>query len=146
MGLRRGLFIALAAVALPAGALEYRSVAVEAAILYDAPSTQARRIAILSRYYPVEVVVTLDKWLKVRDATGALAWVEAARLTERRMVLVTAPEVEVRQAPAADAPVVFRAEKDVALELVEFAGQGWLRVRHRDGQSGYLRIDQVWGA
>jgi len=146
MGLRRGLFIALAAVALPAGALEYRSVAVEAAILYDAPSTKARRIAILSRYYPVEVVVTLDKWLKVRDATGALAWVEAARLTERRMVLVTAPEGEVRQAPAADAPVVFRAEKDVALELVEFAGQGWLRVRHRDGQSGYLRIDQVWGA
>jgi flagellar basal body rod protein FlgF len=32
------------------------------------------------------------------------------------------------------------------LELLEVTSGGWLRVRHRDGQSGYVRVAQVWGA
>lgn len=142
-----GILVVLAAGAAagPAGAIEYRSVAAEAAILYDAPSTQARKLFILSRHYPVEVIVSLDKWLKVRDASGSLAWVERSKLSERRMVLVTAPRAEVRQAPAATAPVVFVAEKDVVLELIEPPGSGWARVRHRDGESGYVEIGRLWG-
>ena len=27
-----------------------------------------------------------------------------------------------------------------------FGKGGWLRVRHRDGQAGYVRVTQVWGA
>jgi SH3-like domain-containing protein len=138
-------FLAALGVALPAAALDYRSVAVPVAILYDAPSVQARRIALLSRFYPVEVIVTLEKWVKVRDATGALAWVEADKLAQTRTLLVTVPVATVREAPSATAAVVFQAEKDVALELLEIAGNGWVRVRHRDGQSGYVEIGQVWG-
>ncbi len=139
------LALALGAGVRPAQAIEYRSVSAEVAILYDAPSAQARKLFLLTRYYPVEIIVTLDKWVKVRDATGALAWVEAARLSPRRTVVVTAPQADVRQAPSASAPVVFSAEKDVALELVEFTGNGWVKVRHRDGQSGYVDMNQVWG-
>ncbi|MEO1766891.1 SH3 domain-containing protein [Thiobacter aerophilum] len=144
-GFRLAVWVVVLGLASPALAVEYRSVAVNAAILYDAPSTQARKLYLLSRDYPVEIVVTLDKWVKVRDATGSLAWVESSRLSPRRTVLVTAPQVEVRQAPQPSAPVVFQAEKDVVLELTEFTGNGWVRVRHRDGQSGYVPMNQVWG-
>jgi len=32
----------------------------------------------------------------------------------------------------------------VILELSEVAG-AWVRVRHRDGGSGFIRAPQVWG-
>jgi len=40
---------------------------------------------------------------------------------------------------------VFEAERDVVLELVEAVPGGWVKVRHRDGQSGFLKAPQVWG-
>src|SRR3954463_9587813 len=58
-----------------AAAVEFRSVGVPATILYDAPSLKARRLYILNQSYPVEVVVTLEGWYKVRDASGGLALV-----------------------------------------------------------------------
>jgi SH3-like domain-containing protein len=146
MKLARGIVALLLALgAVSAHAIEYRSVAVDAAILYDAPSAQARKLFLLSRYYPVEVIVTLEKWMKVRDASGALAWVEIRNLSEKRTVLVNAAMADVRQSPNGSAPLAFQAEKDVALELIEFSGGGWIKVRHRDGQSGYLEVSKVWG-
>ena len=53
---------------------------------------------------------------------------------------------EVRQAPEDIAPIVFQAEQDVLLELLGPSVPGWARVRLRDGQTGYVRIIQLWGA
>lgn len=128
-----------------AHALEYRSVATDAAVLYDAPSAQAKKLFILSRHYPVEIIVSLDKWVKVRDASGALAWMESAKLAPKRTVVVVPPVAEIRSQPENTAPLVFKAERDVALELIELAGTGWAKVKHRDGQSGYLPLKDVWG-
>lgn len=130
---------------LAAQALEFRSVAAEAAVLYDAPSAQAQKLFILSRHYPVEIIVALDKWVKVRDASGGLAWMEASKLAAKRTVLITAAVAEIRGQPDVAAPLVFKAERDVALELVEIAGGGWIKVKHRDGQSGFVPLKEVWG-
>jgi SH3-like domain-containing protein len=142
---RLAVFLALAAAAAAAAAAEYRSVADAAAVLYDAPSRQAMPLYVVSRHYPLEVIVDLEAWVKVRDHTGALTWIEKKSLAARRMVMVTAPSAEVRQRPEDGAPVAFVASQFVALELLELAPAGWLRVRHADGASGYLRADQVWG-
>ena len=56
-------------------ALEFRSVAVPKAVLYDAPSSAAKKILLLSQYYPVEIIVNLGDWLKVRDAQGSISWI-----------------------------------------------------------------------
>ena len=113
-------------------------------MLYDAPSLKARKLFILNQGYPVEVLVTLDAWLKVRDASGELAWIEAKSLSTQRIVMVKVPQAEVRQSPDESAPVVFQAEQDVLLEVIETA-DNWARVKHRDGATGYIRITQVWG-
>jgi SH3-like domain-containing protein len=125
-------------------ALDYRSIAVPAAILYDAPSVKARKLFILNQGYPVEVFVTLDAWVKVRDASGELAWIEAKNLSAQRVVMVKVLRAEVRRAPDENAPAVFIAEQDVLLDVIEIA-DNWAHVRHRDGTTGYIRITQVWG-
>ena len=135
----------LAALAAPAGAAEFRSVQESAAVLYDAPSRAATPLFVVQRNFPLEVIVTLDAWVKVRDPQGALTWVEKKSLGDRRMLLVTAPAAEARARPEDGAPAVFSAAQNVVLELLEIAPGGWLRVRHADGASGYVRAAQVWG-
>lgn len=132
-------------VAAAAGAAEFRSVAENAVVLYDAPSLKAQKLYLLERDYPLEVVVALENWIKVRDATGELAWVEKKSLSNKRNVMANVPLADVRQAPNDSAPLVFQAEKSVILELAEFSDPGWIKVRHRDGQTGYVRTNQVWG-
>lgn len=126
-------------------AAEFRSVAENASVLYDAPSVKAKKLYVVSHGYPVEIVVQVEGWSKVRDASGELTWIESRHLVEKRTVLVKAPLAPVREAADDRAPIVFQAQQDVVLELIEVAGP-WLRVRHRDGQAGYLRTSQAWGA
>ena len=126
-------------------AAEFRSVSENAAILYDAPSSKAKKLFVVSHGYPFEVVVIVEGWSKVRDASGELTWVESKLLADRRTVLVKGPLAQVRETADDNAPVVFQAQQHVVLDLLEVTG-GWLRVRHRDGQAGYVRVTQVWGA
>jgi SH3-like domain-containing protein len=126
------------------GALEYRSVSEGAAVLYDAPSTKAQKIFILSRGYPVEVVVILEGWTKVRDDTGEFAWIENMRLSDLHTVMIKVPVADARQGPTDDSPVIFSAAKGVFLELTGMAA-GWAKVRHADGATGYIKVSQLWG-
>ena len=138
--------LALALAALPAWGAEYRALGDKPAILYDAPSTRADRLFVASRLYPFEVLVKLDQWTKVRDANGEVAWVENASFGSRATVLVTVPLADVRAAASVQSPLVFEAYKQVILEVVEPAAGEWIKVRHRDGQQGFIRVAHVWGA
>ena len=143
--MRTVLAVGLTGAALALHAAEYRSVIENAAVLYDAPSRAAVPLYVVSRQYPLEVIVNLEQWVKVRDHTGSLSWIERRLISERRTVVVTAPSAEVRVRAEDAAPISFVAAQNVALELVEVAPGGWLRVRHTDGSSGFLRATLVWG-
>ncbi len=137
-------FLAILA-ALPAAAAEFRTIGDRAAILYDAPSLKADRVFVASRGYPFEVLVKLDQWTKVRDVGGEVAWVENKAIGERRNVLVNVPVADVRAAPDVKSALVFEAYRQVLLEVLEAPAEGWVKVRHRDGQAGYARVAHLWG-
>ena len=135
-----------------ATAADFRNTGDAANVLYDAPSARAKPLYVYGRNVPVEALVTVEGWTKIRDASGTIGWMQNASLAERRMLVVRAPVAEVRAAAEENAPVVFRAERDVLLELAEPAASpsatatpGWVKVRHRDGQTGYVRLAQVFG-
>ena len=126
-------------------AIDYRSVSVPAAILFDAPSLQAKKLYLIKAQTPVEVDVRLDGWFKVRDAEGTLAWLESRNVAEKRTLVVTAPKAEIRQTDKPESPVLAELDKWVAVDFVEAASPGWAKVHHRDGAVGYIRTTQVWG-
>jgi SH3-like domain-containing protein len=135
----------MAMAATAAHALEFKSVGASPAVLYDAPSAKGRKVFIAPPGMPVEVVLTYGEWSKVRDATGDLSWIESKSLTPKRNVVVLANSARVRASPEESAPVVFTADKNVLLEIVDGGGSGWLRVKHRDGQGGFVKSTEVWG-
>jgi SH3-like domain-containing protein len=142
---RAALAALLATAAGAAAGAEFRALGERPAVLYDAPSVKADRLFIASRYYPFEVLVKLDQWTKIRDANGEVAWIENKALGERQIAMVTVPLADVRAAASPQAPLVFEAYKQVLLEVLEPAADGWVKVRHRDGQQGYIRVAHVWG-
>ena len=138
------LMFAATGFSMSANAIEYRTVDA-VAVLYDAPSQRGSKLFVIRRDTPVEVVVSLEGWSKVRDAAGGLAWIEKKYLSEKRSVIVTVEQAEVRQKAEEGSLLVFEAERNVALEYLETVPGGWIRVRHRDGQSGFVRANQIWG-
>lgn len=139
------LAAAISCVASAAHALEFKSVGAAPVILYDAPSAKGRKVFVAPRGMPVEVVLTYGAWTKVRDAAGDLAWVESKLLTARRNVVVSAATARVRESASDSATIAFTAAKGVLLEMAEPASAGWVKVRHRDGQGGFVRANEIWG-
>src|SRR5438552_571934 len=136
----------LAAVVNLAHALDFKTVGAAPVILYDAPSEKGRRVAVAPRGMPVEVVLTYGEWTKVRDASGDLSWVQSKGLAGKRNVQVKIANARIRANPNDAAAQVFSADKGVLLELVEPVVSGWAKVRHRDGQSGFVKAAEVWGS
>jgi SH3-like domain-containing protein len=149
-------------------ALDFSSITAPA-VFFDAPSTKAKPLFVMRTGTPVERVVGVEGWVKVRDAEGTLAWVEKKYLGDQRQVIVTAALAQIRASADEQAPVVFEAARDVLLELQPAGGtsqasaqtatktgnekntrpgtppDGWLKVKHRDGQQGFVKASQVWG-
>lgn len=126
-------------------ALDFKSVGAAPAILYDAPSTKGGKLFVAPRGMPLEVVLSYGEWVKVRDASGDLAWTESKGLSAKRTLVVRAANTKVRASADDNAAAVFIADKGVLLELAEPAASGWVKVRHRDGQSGFVKNSEIWG-
>lgn len=127
-------------------ALDFKSVGAAPAILYDAPSEKGRRVFIAPRGMPVEVVLTYGDWSKVRDAAGTLSWVMSSALASRRNVIVSVDNARIHAAADGNSATVFSADRNVLLELTDpTTVSGWVKVKHRDGQTGFVQADEVWG-
>ena len=126
-------------------ALEFRSVTPAKAVLYDAPSLEATKLYILNAGYPVEIIVDLGDWLKVRDQQGGLSWIQNKHLTTKRTVLTT-EKADIKSAENADSALLATVEKDVSLELISpIINNGWVKVKHRDGIMGFVHASALWG-
>ena len=123
-----------------------------AAVLYDAPSARARPLFIYGRDVPVETLVSVEGWTKIRDAAGTIGWMQAKSLSDKRMVVVPcAGRRRARSGRGGRAGRVSRRARRAARArgdggvAAATATPGWLKVRHRDGQTGYVRLSQVFG-
>jgi SH3-like domain-containing protein len=142
-----GLFV-LIALSGGAWAAEFHATT-DVTVMYDAPSAKARRLFVLGRDIPLEAIVSVEGWMKVRDVGGTVAWVDKKTIGDKRMIVVRVPVADILASPLEAAPLVFKAEQNVLLEVADTTyvttTPGWVKVRHRDGQVGYVRIAQVWG-
>lgn len=126
--------------------MDYYSLAENAVVMYDAPSAKSAKLFIANAHLPVEAVVNVEGWTKVRDSSGTMAWVKQSMLSTQRFVIVTVPMADVYFAADGNANVLFQATENVVMEWLDSDTPGWVHVKHRDGQTGYVRSNQVWGS
>lgn len=128
-----------------ASAVDFVSVAENSAILYDAPSLKANKLFVVNRYMPFEQVVMLENWVKVRDHSGGLYWLEKRVVSNKKYLFALSPMVDVRAEPDFGASRVIQVRQQVVLEWLADTKTGWVKVRHIDGEVGYVRSTEVWG-
>lgn len=126
-------------------AVDFKTVGAAPVILYDAPSAKGGKLYVAPRGMPLEVVLSYGEWVKVRDASGEMAWTEAKGLSAKRNVVARAANLKVRASPDDTASAILLVDKGVLLEMSEQPSSGWVKVRHKDGQSGYVKTSEVWG-
>ena len=143
-----GLVVASLLGTVSAAHADFRQTTENATVAYEGPSAKATKQFIYSRGTPVEIVVSIEGWVKVRDASGALVWMEKKTLGDRSNVQVKSAIADIYTAPDAASPILFRADSGVLLQIVtpQPANAGaWAQVHHRDGQTGFVRLDSVFG-
>lgn len=128
---------------------EFKNVGAAPAIMYDAPSTRGQKQFVAPRGMPVEVVINYGAWSKVRDVAGDLSWVESKQLADRKNVVVRNLNAKIHSAANESSEVVFSADKGVLLEVVDAVANsttpGWIKVKHNDGATGYVKSSDLWG-
>ncbi len=135
----------LAVLSTAAQAVDFRSVGPGPAVMYDSPGLRSKKVFIAPAGMPVELVLNNGEWSRVRDAGGDLSWIENKNLSNKRTLVVEVPQATARASASDTAAVVFSASKGVVLDLAEPVSSGWIKVRHRDGETGYVKASDVWG-
>ena len=125
---------------------EFRSVASPKTILYEAPSATTKRVYLVGEGYPLEIIVNLGDWLKVRDPYGTLSWAESKNLQSKRTVIVKVDKANIYKDPESKSALAATIEKDVVIELSDpLIANGWIKVRYQQDLDGYIQTSQVWG-
>jgi SH3-like domain-containing protein len=144
-GLIAFVLAAVMTTAAAAHAAEFKSVGANPLVAYNAPSEKARKVYVVPRGMPVEIILTQNGWSKVRDAAGDLFWLQAKGLVSKRSAIVIAQSARLHASAEESAPLVATVDKGVLLEVVTPATDGWVKLKHRDGVIGFAKAGEVWG-
>ena len=67
---------------------DFISVKAKQAVLFEGPSNTTEKIFIVTEGYPLEVLVSLKDWKKVKDHNGKISWIESKFTHIERTVLI----------------------------------------------------------
>ena len=138
-----GTFL-LAAGAVSALAAERLSVKKGTVNVRSGPGTEYEILWEAEANYPVEVLATEGKWVRFRDYEDYQGWLYRPLLDKTDTVVVKrSGKSNVRSGPGTKNPVVFVVQKGVPFRVLERRGN-WLRVRHADGDKGWIHKSLVW--
>lgn len=92
---------------------------------------------------PVKVIETYPNWRKIEDPDGTQGWMQANLISTERAGLIRGEVRPLREAPSADARIIWRAEPGVVGKLSE-CQRGWCKLDVR-GRIGYIEAAHIWG-
>lgn len=95
---------------------------------------------------PLRVLdATADGWLMVKDYEGDRSWIHSKSVKTTGDYVITLQENNnVRKGVGLGQDLAFSAQKGVIFKAVE-EKDGWLRVRHGDGDEGWISAKLVYG-
>jgi SH3-like domain-containing protein len=92
---------------------------------------------------PIKVIDIYQDWRKIEDPDGTQGWMLVSLLSARRTAIVTGTDAEMREKPAFDANVLWRAAPGVVGRISDCSG-GWCWF-DVGGKAGYVEETHLWG-
>jgi SH3-like domain-containing protein len=126
-------------------AAEIVRVKVKQANLRSGPGKQFEKMWNAPMNYPYQVTDRKGKWLKVQDFSGYEDWIYGPLTDDKSAVVVKVKQANVRKGSSTNDEIVFTADMGVPFLVLDKKGD-WLKVRHEDGDEGWIYQTLVWGS
>lgn len=94
--------------------------------------------------YPLRVLGSKGNWLKVADFEGDTGWIYKKLVSKKPHLIVKKKQINIRKNPGTRNAIVGKAKYGVVLQTVK-RGKGWVKVRHQNGLTGWVKRDLLWG-
>jgi SH3-like domain-containing protein len=125
------------------------SVAGEKVNLRKGPSTQYPIIWELGKGFPLRVISSKGNWLKVSDFESDVGWVYKKLVSRKPHLIVktnknSRARINIRSGPGKKYKIVGKAEYGVVFQTLK-RGDGWVKVRHETGLTGWVKRSLLWG-
>ena len=125
------------------------SVTGEKVNLRKGPSTQYSIIWELGKGFPLRVIKSKGNWLKVSDFERDVGWIYKDLVSRKPHLIVktnknSKARINIRSSPGTKSRVVGKAEYGVVFETLK-RGDGWVKVRHESGLTGWVKRSLLWG-
>ena len=123
-------------------AAEFVSVVKDGVNLRSGPETKYEVLFQLPKGYPLKVLATKGKWLKVSDYEKDKGWIYKSLVSKTRYVIVKVKEGNVRSGPGTKYDKIGKVYRDVILRSTDRKGD-WLKVVHPQ-LTGWVHKQLVW--
>ena len=126
---------------------DFISVKEKQALLFEGPSKTTEKLFIVTEGYPLEVLVSLKDWKKVKDHNGKISWVESKNTHNERNVLIIKDDAVIFNQANEKSHKLANVEKFVVLKLNSPILVGnWAEVKTQiEGLIGFVNAREVWG-
>jgi SH3-like domain-containing protein len=108
------------------------------------PGTNYSIVMRVSRHYPFRVVDRSEDWLLVSDFDGDKGWVSKKLVSFTPYVITRLDKCNIRQGPGTESKIAFTAERGVLFRVLN-ERDGWLNIKHNDGDEGWISAKIVFG-
>lgn len=108
------------------------------------PGTGYQVLWELGKGYPLVVLKKKGKWLRVRDFEKDVGWVFAPLTNRRPHLIVKKKIVNIRSGPGRNYQIIGKARYGTVFRTVK-RGNGWVKVKHEDGLTGWVHRKLMWG-
>ena len=126
---------------------DFMSVNTDQAFLHEAPSGSTKKVFIVTKGYPLEVIVSLKEWKKVKDHEGLINWIKTSDLSSKKTVLNLKDNNSIYLEPSSESPMLAKVNMNVTLELLdEKKIDDWVKVYSKVGDiEGFIKATDLWG-
>lgn len=126
---------------------DFMSVNADQAFLHEAPSDSTKKSFIVTRGYPLEVIVSLKEWKKVKDHEGLINWIKTSDLSSKRTVLNLKGDNSIYLEPSSKSPMLAKVNENVTLELLDAKKiDDWVKVYSKVADiEGFIKATDLWG-
>lgn len=108
------------------------------------PGTNYSVVMRVARNYPFRVIDKSEDWLLVADFDGDRGWVSRKLCAFTPFVITRLDKCNIRQGPGTENKIAFTAERGVLFKVLE-EKDGWLKIKHNDGDVGWISAKIVFG-
>ena len=108
------------------------------------PGTKHDVLWELGKGYPLMVIVTKGKWLKVKDFENDVGWIYQPLTSKTPHLIVKKRKVNIRNGPGKNYRVISTASHGIVFRTLK-QKKGWVKIEDENGLIGWIFRKLLWG-